>query len=465
MKPRSIKSIVLGVAVASLALLGHTDILSNVSSAFSDKDVMARWSSVLSGATRQAIPVTIIDIDDATLVRAGATDRAPRDLIAGLTNLAASKKASGIVLDLDTSRAGQNISADKALTDLVASYPPGAPLLMYARRFVESAGKQPATELDLTPLPSILDDGAANKPNVLSVSSVAPLDGDRVIRRWQLSQTVCDGSKSVSYASPQLAALALHEREEGARAALDQFLVARTAQRCGASSQSIRWPRNPDMTASIWFLFGAGAADAPVTMIEKGGAPMPLVRHIPAHSLLGQDGRVAPSRAISDQIFAGRLVVIGSSHLDSFDTHITPLGAMPGAFVIANSIASAPATLSAPRIPSIIQTLIAMAIFGVLALLTRPLRALAATIVVIGIMIVLLAVLGRMMAPSSALTIALTATALLALFSGLKALYEIGESWGQVGWRAILKHPQTVIATAPQSAPATPAPSIKEIEA
>lgn len=460
MTPRSVKSVVLGVAVASLALLGHTDILSNASSVFNDKDVMARWSSVLSGATRQAIPVTIIDIDDATLARAGATDRTPRNLIADLTRLAAAKNARGIVLDLDTSRAGQNLAADAALVDLVASYPQSAPLLMYARRFVDGDGKQPATELDLTPLPSILDDSAANKPNVLSVSSVAPLDGDRVIRRWQLSQTICDGAKSASYASPQLVALALHERGAAARASIDQFLQVRTAQRCANGSQSANWPRNPDMSASIWFLFGANAADAPLTMVEQSGARTPLVRHIPAHTLLSQDGSVAPARIISDQIFAGRLIVIGSSHLDSFDTHVTPLGPMPGAFIIANSIASAPATLSAAHIPSFVRTLIAMAIFAGLAFMTRPLRALVAGVLVISVMMVLLALLGRIMAPSSALTIALTSTALLALFAGLKSLYEIGEAWSQIGWRAILKHPPE-----PKPAPEAPASVLKESDA
>ncbi|MFN3892316.1 MAG: CHASE2 domain-containing protein [Beijerinckiaceae bacterium] len=459
LRPHSFKTIALGATVASLAFLGQTDILSRISGAFKDKDVMVRWSSILSGATRQAIPVTIIDIDDATLERVGGGDRAPRVLIAQLTILAASKGAAGVMLDLDTSRASPDPVADKALVDAVASYPPNAPLLMYARRFTEAADKQPATELKLAPLPSILDGAAAKRENIISVSSVAPLDGDRVIRRWQLSQTLCEGGKGVSYASPQLVALALKERSEAPRLAVERFLEARNADACGGPGSAATWPRNPDMSASIWFLFGADPNNAPITMVESGGQSTPLVRHIPAATLLGTDGRVAPGRSISDQIFAGRIVVIGSSHLDSFDTHMTPLGPMPGAFIIGNTIASAPATLSAVRIPSFLQTLIAMAIFVLLAVLTKPLRALAAAAAVITAMIILLALLGRVMAPSSALTIAFTATALLALFSGLSSLYEIAEAWSRVGWRAILKNP-------PSARPAgeARAPAIKESE-
>ncbi|MBX9760654.1 MAG: CHASE2 domain-containing protein, partial [Beijerinckiaceae bacterium] len=129
-----LKQIILGGLVASLALLGQTDILSNISGAFNDKDVMARWSSVLSGATRQAIPLTIVDIDDATIARVGGGDRTPRDLVAALASLAAAKNAAAIVLDLDTSKPGPDVAGDKALIEAVASWPTDAPPLMYARR-------------------------------------------------------------------------------------------------------------------------------------------------------------------------------------------------------------------------------------------------------------------------------------------------------------------------------------------
>lgn len=451
--PRSLKTPLLGAAVASLALLGQTDILSNISGAFNDKDVMVRWSSVLSGATRQAIPVTIIDVDDATLARVGGVDRTPRDLVSGLVSLAAEKRAAGIVVDIDTSRPGPDPAADKALIDLVSSYPAGAPMLMYARRFIDANGKTPATELDLSPLSSILDESAANRHNVIAVSSVAPLESDRVIRRWQLSQTACNGAEGQSFASPQLVALALRENGAAARASVDAFLSARTAQRCAGSTVRPAWPRNPDVGASIWFLFGANPSEAPITMVEADGARVPLVRHIPAHTLLGADGGVAPSRAISEQIFAGRFVVIGSSHIESFDNHITPLGPMPGAFIVANTIASSPATLSAARIPPLARMFIAMGIFVLLAMITAPLRALVAAIAVVCVMIVLLALMGRIMAPSSALQIALTSTALLALFSGLNSLYETGDAMRRIGWRAILKHP-------PAGAAQQPAPSV-----
>lgn len=74
---------------------------------------MVRRSAVLSGATRDAIPATLIDLDPATMA-ALVPRSAPRELLARFLSLAAAKHASGVFLGMDTSRPGPS-ARDEAL--------------------------------------------------------------------------------------------------------------------------------------------------------------------------------------------------------------------------------------------------------------------------------------------------------------------------------------------------------------
>lgn len=437
--PRA-RPVIMMVLVSCLAVLARMELLPGISISLGDRDTLARWTSALSGAERQAIPVTVLDVDDETLARLGKPDRVPRALVAGLLALAGSKKPLGLFVDLDMSRPGPQPEADEALRQFVARYPAEAPPIGFASRFVAAAAGAPATALGLAPLPSILDPAMAGKPNIWPISSIALPDDDQVIRRWTLTQTLCAGRTGTTFASPQLLAAASAEAPGAAAALLKPFLEAETAARCATAGAPPLWPRNPEPRATVWFLAGGERGDAAMRMTERAGAVLPVVQRVPVHALLGADGALVNPRLVSEALFRNRFVIIGATHADSFDAHMTPAGQMPGAIITANIIATAPATLSAMAVPPALHGVLALAIFAILALLTRKLRALVAGAVAIGILLVVLALLGRMVAPTTALDIVLSATALIALYSGLESLLEIAKGVRQgEGWQALLK--------------------------
>ena len=438
----------LAALIGLLGLFGKTDVFSDAASALSDRDLLIRWTASFSGAARDAVPVTLIDIDAETMALYGTPDRAPRALLAGLLSLAAAKRATGVLLDVDLSKPGADAAGDAALRDTLASWPTQAPTLALARRF--RAGEQGET-----PEPFAFEAALVGRANIRQVASLALKDPDGVVRRWRLAQTVCAGASGVAYPSPQLVAAAIAAGRPAAD--LDRFLDWRVRGACAKETGAAPdWPRNPAAEATISFLF-SGAPGAHVPVVELAGdREAPLLRRISARSLLdAQGGALAPAR-IADAPFAGRFVVIGASHAETFDEHPTPIGRLPGALIAANAIAGAPAILGAARIGDVGRTGLALALFAAMAAVSARLRAAAAGVVVTLICLATLPLLGRLVAPSSALDIVAAALAMLAAFAAAQSLWEIVAGWrSELGWRVLLKS----ASTAPSSTPSSDAES------
>jgi hypothetical protein len=68
--------------------------------------------------------------------------------------------------------------------------------------------------------------------------------------------------------------------------------------------------------------------------VRIDGQSAPLLVHLPAHRV------IKASTLVSTEAVKDRVVVIGGSFLEGRDIHLTPIGAMPGTFVLANSIHS-----------------------------------------------------------------------------------------------------------------------------
>lgn len=426
--------------IGLLGLTGKTDVLSDVASALSDRDLLIRWTSSFSDAAREATPVTLIDIDAETMALYGTPDRAPRALLAGLLSLASAKRASAVLLDVDLSKPGPDAAGDDALRDVLANWPAQAagqgathgPTLALARRFrAEGDG--------VTPEPFAFAQAIAGRADIRQVASLALKDSDAVVRRWRLAQTACEGKAGVAYPSPQLVAAAVAAGRPAAD--LDRFLDWRVATVCAKRAlPAPDWPRNPAAEANISFLFSAEPGAHVPVVTGADGRETPVFRRISARTLIDAQGlALAPAR-IADAPFAGRFVVIGASHADTFDEHATPIGRLPGAVIAANAIAGAPAILGAARIGDAARTLIALALFAAMAAVSARLRASAASVVVVLICLALLPLLGRLVAPSSALDIVASALAMLALFAALSSLWEIVSGWrAGLGWRVLLK--------------------------
>lgn len=434
---RWIKPAALAAVIAALSLSGKMDVFSDAASALADKDLMIRWTSALAGATRGATPVTLIDIDSETMALYGAPDRAPRDLLAGLLHLAAEKKPRGVFLDIDLGKAGVDAAADGQLRAALSGWPADAPVLVLSRRFVESPPRAGEAKSTLAPQPMAFAEAVAGKGNIRQAASLALVDSDSVLRRWRLSQTVCDGGRGVTFASPQLIAASLSAEPH----ALDAYLDWRSRRICAHDTAAPpAWPRNAASETNIAFLF-SGEPGAPTPTLAMKGRETPAFRRISARSLLDARRAILPARAVSDELFASRLIIIGASHADAHDLHLTPLGRLPGAVVVANAIVSAPAILNSLGLGPFGRTLAAFALFAALAAMSLRFRAVVAGVIVALACLILLPLLGRIVAPSNALEIVFSALAMLALFAGFESAIDLAQAWRRLGWRALLKKP------------------------
>jgi hypothetical protein len=103
-------------------------------------------------------------------------------------------------------------------------------------------------------------------------------------------------------------------------------------------------------------------------------------------------------------------------------------------------VATAPATLSAHRMSGFARSLVALAIFGATVFLALKLRAIAAGVAIGALLLGMLAILGRYLAPSTAVEIVFLAMSMTALFSILESLLEVVKEWRHgKGWRVLLK--------------------------
>jgi len=444
---RLTRPLLLACVIGVFSAFGLADRIAGFSANLGEKDRMVRWSAVLSGATRDAIPVTLIDIDGPTMAALGHPQSAPRELLAGLLSLAAAKGASGIFLDMDTSRPGA-AAGDAALAGVLAAYPPAAPPLALARRLgtPELAG---STTDALTAQSSILDAAVRAKSNVVWAASVSRIDEDRVVRRWQLSHTSCTPEARATLPSPQLFAAAVASAHPRPLAELQAFADSRTQALCGpAAAAAVSpnsppvWPRNPDQHAAIAFLIPDGPDLAAPQFIARGGQQVPLFRRVSARALMSAAGAVVSPQAVADGLLRDRFVIIGASHAESMDGHLTPIGFLPGALIVANAVATAPAVLAGQPIGAFGATLIALALLAALVAATARLRPLAAACVVAVVILAALMLLGRIFAPSTASDIVLAALGMIALLSTVEGILAIGRDWRARGWRALLK-PET----------------------
>lgn len=449
---RLAKPLLVACVIGLVSAFGLAERIAGFSANLGEKDRMVRWSAVLSGATRDAIPVTLIDIDPATMAALGHPGSAPRELLAGLLSLAAAKQASGIFLDMDTSRPGSP-AGDEALAGFLDAYPPDAPPLALARR-LGAAGQAGNAADALAEQPSPLDAAARGKPNVIWAASVSRIDEDRVVRRWQLSHTSCAPGASATLPSPQLFAAAVAGPTPRPLSDVQAFARSRTQAVCAPEAAAApAWPRNPDQHAAIAFLIPDGPDFAAPQFITRDGRSVPLFRRVPARALMAASGAVVSPHAVADGLLRDRFVIIGASHAESMDGHLTPIGFLPGALIVANAVATAPAVLSGQPVGPVGATLIALALVGALVAIASRLRPLAAGVVVAVAVLAALMALGRVFAPSTASDIVLAAFGMVALLSTVDGIHAICKDWRARGWRALLKPEKQPAAQPTETAP------------
>jgi len=431
------------VLVAILTLLGVGKGLLGAYESLSSTDKLIKMSTLLSGAERRTVPVTLIEVDDETRARWGNPVITPHKAIAALVRSARESGARVIVVDLDLSGDDKGQPPTPELYNELAHYPADASPLYIVRAIRFRGASLPgegqtflADSYRKTPYDGVV----ASKANVSWISALPSFGGDRVVRKVRFWQTVCDGATGEAFPSAALAVAAALE-EQGA--ALKSFLDQQIASDCGGRTLEDKggWPQHRRLETSIPFAFSDSAKSPALHATGLDGKPTALLRRIGAWSLVRVTGdAIETAGEVDAGIFRNRAVLIGVTHADSRDVYATPLGSMPGVTIIANTVALAKVIAGTPAASPMVKNLLGIVFFLIVAFIGIRFQA-APAVIIIG-----LAGFGTLFVVSRWFGFA-TAVEVIALGLTVFALYKIADSivgiivdWRSGrGWRAIFK--------------------------
>ncbi|CAN5553805.1 hypothetical protein BH10PSE7_BH10PSE7_37240 [soil metagenome] len=411
-----------------------------------DADSMIRATALLSGAADRSIPVTLVSIDDETRAKWGNPVITPHAAVAELIKLARTKGATSILVDIDLSSDNPSRSAaDPDLYNEIAHYPADGPILMLVRNIryrgeQTQAGHQRFVADSVRPTP--YDHVVEETGKAVWVNAVTLFENDRVARRVQLWQSVCEGSGGTAYGSPALYVAAAASGDPARPAGIPAFLESRVKSDCGnAEPPPPTWPARNNPTVHVQYMFGAGSDEGSPTMIEAAGKRVPLFRNIAAWTIVSVAGdRIEPVGDIDASPFKDRAALIGVTHADSRDVNATPLGSQPGVLILANSVAGARTLTDMPEMSKMTESIIVASLFVLFAYLAAKLHLLIATLLVGAGSVAALMILSRMSGFDAAQQVLAITILLVVLHRLVDAVAGIIYDWNTgKGWRALLK--------------------------
>lgn len=314
---------------------------------FLTADGVTFLSALLAGERRDAVPVTIVDIDERAFLAWGSPAAIPRDRLAALLERLLEKRPRAVVVDVDLSLDSQADAAPmRALVEGYSRLHAAPPLLLVRHlREMPSGTDVGGGMLDRdTPL----DDVVQASPNVRWVVARFKAEDDWFFRRWSGFQTVCATGIPRAFPAVALATTAVSANPTDGISTLDAWLRRRATAACAGEIGSVLpraddppWLRNAGETMTIPFAVGFTQDVAQFGTTPHRGRITPIFARLPAAAVL--DGGGAPG--IED-----RVVVIGASYEEARDLHRTPLGVMPGVYVLANLVALGGGPLAEERL-------------------------------------------------------------------------------------------------------------------
>lgn len=463
-KTHALKVPVIAAGVAAVlglfSLIGNGEVVSSFLDGLTNPDRLVRWSTAIAQDNANSIPVTFVDVDGASMQRFGAPAITPRDMLAAVTQSARDAGAAGIFLDFDFALGRDQERGQRALVDLVDTYPAEAPPLLLVRaNAADTAGGTTASAgaEQYAAIAAAVARRAGDGAPIRFVAARARLDDDLVVRRWVLWETDCTAGRTD--ASPQLfaAAIASFGPREGL-ARVDRLAEAETDAACRkAARPAFAWPRNPELEARIPFRLMAADRSFGRDAISRDGVTVPLMRRVIAHTLVrpGADaGQPMRPRTVAADLFAGRFVIVGATE-QAGDRYVTPLGVLPGAVIVANNVIGAPAILDARPIGAMEIALLALLLFLPAFLALKWLRSIPAVFAIGMIALAGIVALGRLYTPAVAFEVVSYALAMLGIAGTTEAVAEFLIAVRTHGARALLKSPP---ATSAAPAGASPLP-------
>lgn len=277
--------------------------------------------------TSVAPPFVLIDFDQKDYAARGYPLTFPRDVLASVLEYAAGGKPLLIVVDVDLGLAKEQALLLPVLQRLSKA---GSPPVLLVRSPLQT-GEEGAPDIVL---PTALDATVEGANNLAWVSALTEPDGDGIARRYSVSRVVHRGGRRLNLPGVQLAACAVLDKT--APRAVVQAAERGDALSCAGHD----WPLGQeDATSEI---------DYTMSWRLREGTRRPQL-DLPGSDAQVEEIEVLDALALTDAanlppasaLFAGRVVIIGSSADHAADIHRTSIGEMPGMMVIANAIRSA----------------------------------------------------------------------------------------------------------------------------
>lgn len=347
-----------------------------------DPDAVIKVAAALAGHRGDLTPVALLDIDEHAYAAWGAPAIVPRREALRLIEAAVAASAAAVVVDIDLARGRTEEQGLVAAALSAHAADRSRPPLFIVRGLARPAGRRSTPDL-VSAAPSGLDPVVAGAANIRWVSAYFDADADWHYRNWRGAHVACDGAPR-AYASVGLATVATRAEGLAGLFRLDAWLASLAAARCRGSRvpeppKDVPWLRNAASPMPIPYLLGHTTEPAQFASTRtSSGAEVPVFVRFAALDVL-EPGGLAPGA------LEGRVAIIGASHSDSRDLHRTPLGTMPGFYVLSNIIADAHRPLGEATIWGLRGYLLGLPLFALHLLATRMLRKIVAVIVVFAV--------------------------------------------------------------------------------
>lgn len=329
-------------------------ILSTLFLAFSDSrfltevedDAFDLVSKLLADRDGPGRPVVWVDIDNPTFLDWGEPLQIPSRPMADLVHTLVASRPALLVLDFDWSRRSAESLAPLAEALRPETLTPYGVDILLMRSLSATAAPQ-AYRLER---PTAFDDLAGSADG--KIHWAAPFffaDADGVVRRWMAWQPTCQGGKPAFLPSVQLWVLAWEQGARGLESlngAFDGYLPDTCPDWHQALDTPLLWGEGIDLSPDaslvvqrIRYRLSPPPADAfsesVIASPEQGPwSGRPHLARLSAKTLLNSEGE------LDSGLFEGAIVIVGASHDESADIHLTPMGWMPGSLIMANAIYS-----------------------------------------------------------------------------------------------------------------------------
>jgi CHASE2 domain-containing sensor protein len=360
--------VILGFAFAAayaafgdrVLLLGHVATL--------ELDAALRSALVGRYDPEYIAPLTLVEIDDATAAEPtvnaeswGFSDATPRDKLAQMLTVIAKSSPAVTVVDVDLSDNGSasaigDTPADAVLRAFLESY--SGPSLIFVKRAEMDARGQ------FRLAPSRFDQAIAANSTLSWAHAMYQTDPDGTVRQWTEWLAVCPPSGPLVLPSVPLRVLATWPEKSRQAFPRPSALTTRGPCITGIS----RSPRHI-------IIYDEALSGTRIAALSRN------LSWVSAWQLL--DARM---KRDDHALFSDRVVLIGGTRSGSADSWRTPVGALSGVEVMANTIRFVPGQLRESH-HHLLNSLVFFGIFCGLQMLLRPIVAIAVGIAFCAIVI------------------------------------------------------------------------------